>query len=123
MLGVEAVGVIEKLGKKISDGFKVGDRVGYYTGPSVLFKDMTAHYLVNQSYKVTPGAFVIVHGANSGLGQIICQWAKNKKDVVLGSVSSDKKMKIALQGGCTYAINYNDKDFISKVMEITQTEE
>lgn len=25
MLGVEAVGVIERLGKEISDGFKVGD--------------------------------------------------------------------------------------------------
>ncbi|WP_375603884.1 quinone oxidoreductase [Wolbachia endosymbiont of Anurida maritima] len=148
VLGVEAVGVIEKLGKKISDGLKVGDRVGYCTAPpgaycekrvihqkylikipddisdevaaAVLFKGMTAHYLVNQSYKIRPGAFVLVHGANGGLGQIICQWAKDKKGVVIGSVSSDEKMKIALQSGCTYAINYNDKDFVSKVMEITQ---
>lgn len=29
-------------------------------------------------------------------------------------------MKIALQSGCTYAINYNDKDFVSKIMEITK---
>ncbi|MGL9725277.1 MAG: quinone oxidoreductase family protein [Wolbachia sp.] len=148
MLGVEAVGVIEKLGKKISDGFKIGDRIGYCTAPpgaycekriihqkylikipdyisdevaaAVLFKGMTAHYLVNQSYKIKPGAFVLVHGANGGLGQIICQWAKDKKSVVIGSVSSDEKIKIALQSGCAYAMNYNDKDFVSKIMEITQ---
>lgn len=76
VLGVKVVGVVEKLGKKISDGFKVGDRVGYCTAlpgaycekrivhqkylikipndipdevaAAVLFKGMTAHYLVNQ---------------------------------------------------------------------------
>ncbi|MFL3876700.1 quinone oxidoreductase family protein [Wolbachia endosymbiont of Trichogramma kaykai] len=148
LLGVEAVGVVEKLGKKNSDGFKVGDRVGYCTAlpgaycekrivhqkylikipndipnevaAAVLFKGMTAHYLVNQSYKIRPGAFVLVHGANGGLGQIICQWANDKKGIVIGSISSDEKMKIALQNGCTYAINYNDKDFVSKIMEITK---
>ncbi|WP_395463408.1 quinone oxidoreductase family protein [Wolbachia endosymbiont of Cantharis cryptica] len=148
VLGVEAVGVVEELGKKISDGLKIGDRVGYCTAPpgaycekrvmhqkylikipdeipdeiaaAVLFKGMTAHYLINQSYKIKPGAVVLVHGASGGLGQIICQWAKDKKGIVVGSVSSDEKMKIALQNGCTYAVNYNDKDCISKIMEITQ---
>ncbi|QKX03153.1 zinc-binding dehydrogenase [Wolbachia endosymbiont of Litomosoides sigmodontis] len=148
VLGVEAVGVIEKLGKKISNDLQIGDRVGYCTAPpgaycekrvihqkylikipdeihdevavAVLFKGMTAHYLVNQSYKIKPGAFVLVHGANGGLGQIICQWGKDKKGVIIGSVSSDEKMKIALQNGCTHAINYNDKNFVSKIMEITQ---
>jgi NADPH2:quinone reductase len=148
VLGVEAVGVVEKLGKKVSDGLEIGDRVGYCTAPpgaycekrtihqkylikipdeipdeiaaAVLFKGMAAHYLVNQSYKIKPGAVVLVHGASGGLGQIICQWAKDKKGVVIGSVSSDEKMKIALQNGCTYAVNYNDKDFVSKIMEITQ---
>lgn len=148
VLGVEAVGVIEKLGKKITDGLKVGDRVGYCTAPpgaycekrilhsrylikipdeipdeiaaAVLFKGMTAHYLINQSYKIKPGAFVLVHGANGGLGQIICQWAKEKKGIVIGSVSSDEKIKVALQNGCSHAVNYNDKDCVSKIMEITQ---
>ncbi|APR98877.1 quinone oxidoreductase family protein [Wolbachia endosymbiont of Folsomia candida] len=148
VLGMEAVGVVERLGRKIGDGLKIGDRVAYCTAPpgaycekriihqkylikvpdeipdevvaAVLFKGMTAHYLINQSYKIKPGAFVLVHGANGGLGQIICQWAKNKKGIVIGSVSSDEKMKTALQNGCTYAINHNDKDFVSKIMEITQ---
>ncbi|QKX00862.1 zinc-binding dehydrogenase [Wolbachia endosymbiont of Dipetalonema caudispina] len=148
VLGVEAVGVIEKLGKKIINGLQIGDKVGYCTAPpgaycekriihqkylikipeempdeivaAILFKGMTAHYLVNQSYKIRPGAIILVHGASGGLGQIVCQWANNKKGIVIGSVSSNEKIKIALQNGCTYAINYHDKDFISKIMEITQ---
>ncbi|QKX02505.1 quinone oxidoreductase family protein [Wolbachia endosymbiont of Dirofilaria (Dirofilaria) immitis] len=148
ILGVEAVGVVEKLGKKISNGLQIGDRVGYCTAPigaycerriihqkylikipdkipdeivaAVLFKGMTAHYLVNQSYKIKPGAVVLVHGANGGIGQILCQWASDKKGIVIGSVSSDEKMKIALQNGCTYAINYHDENFVFKIMKITQ---
>ncbi|MDG7056307.1 MAG: quinone oxidoreductase [Wolbachia endosymbiont of Meromenopon meropis] len=147
-LGVEAVGVVEKLGQKISSSLEIGDRVGYCTAQpgaycekriihqkylvkipneisdeiaaAVLFKGMTAHYLINQSYKIKPGAIVLVHGANGGLGQIICQWIKDKKGIAIGSVSSDEKMKIVLQNGCSYAINYNDKGFVSKIMEITQ---
>ncbi|MDD9332034.1 MAG: quinone oxidoreductase [Wolbachia sp.] len=147
VLGMEAVGVVEVLGKKVSEGLKIGDRVGYCTAhpgaycekrvihqkylikipndisdeivAAVLFKGMTAHYLINQSYKIKPGAFVLVHGANGGLGQIICQWAKDKKGIVIGSVSSDEKMKIALQNGCTHVVNYNDKGCVSKIMEIT----
>lgn len=149
VLGVEAVGVVEKLGNETSNYLKIGDRVGYCTAPpgaycerriihqkylvkipdeisdeiaaAVLFKGMAAHYLVNQSYKIKPGAVVLVHGASGGLGQIICQWASNKKGVVIGSVSSDEKIKIALQNGCRYAINYHDNNFIPKVMEITQS--
>ncbi|WCR57725.1 quinone oxidoreductase family protein [Wolbachia endosymbiont of Ctenocephalides felis wCfeJ] len=148
VLGVEAVGVVERLGKKAGDGLQIGDRVGYCTAPpgaycekrvihqkylikipneisdeiaaAVLFKGMTAHYLVNHSYKIKPGAVVLVHGVNGGLGQILCQWASNKKGVVIGSVSSDDKMQVALQNGCTYALNYNDKNFVSQIMEITQ---
>ncbi|MDN5248064.1 MAG: quinone oxidoreductase [Wolbachia endosymbiont of Tyrophagus putrescentiae] len=147
ILGVEAVGIIEGLGNKTNEGLKIGDRVGYCTAPpgaycekriihqkyliripdiipddmaaAVLFKGMAAHYLVNQSYKIRPGAFVLVHGANGGLGQLICQWAKEKQGVVIGSVSSDDKVNAALKNGCTHVINYNNKDAVSEVMEIT----
>lgn len=145
VLGMEAVGVIEGLGTKADEGLKIGDRVGYCTAlpgaycekrivhqkyliripddisdevvASVLFKGMTAHYLINQSYKVKPGTFVLVHGANGGLGQIICQWVKDKKGIAIGSVSSDDKM---LQSGCEHIINYNDKEAVDKIMEITK---
>lgn len=93
VLGMEAVGVIEELGSRAHEGLKIGDRVGYCTAlpgaycekriihqkylikipndisdevvASVLFKGMTAHYLVNQSYKVRPGAFVLVKDRKS----------------------------------------------------------
>jgi NADPH:quinone reductase len=148
VLGMEAVGIVEKTGNKVDKGLKVGDRVVYCTASpgsyckkrvihqrylikipdyisdevaaSMLFKSMTAHYLVNQSYKIKPGSFVLVHGANGGLGQIICQFAKSKKGIAIGSVSSDSKMSTALQNGCAHVINYNNKNAITEIMEITQ---
>ncbi|WP_253300113.1 quinone oxidoreductase family protein [Wolbachia endosymbiont of Chironomus riparius] len=148
ILGVEAVGVVEKIGEKVNEGLKIGDRVGYCTAPpgaycekrlihqkylikipndisdevvaAVLFKGMAAHYLINQSYKIKPGAFVMVNGANGGLGQILCQWAKDKNSVVIGSVSSDDKVSTAFKNGCSYVINYNENDAIDKIKEITK---
>ncbi|OEY87130.1 quinone oxidoreductase [Wolbachia pipientis] len=148
VLGMEAVGIVEKVGNKVNEGLKAGDRVGYCTAPpgaycekrvihqkylfkipdnvqdeiaaAVLFKGMTAHYLVNHSYKIKPGAFVLVHGANGGLGQIICQWAQEKKGTVIGSINSDNQINTALQNGCTHVINYNNNDAISEIMEITK---
>ncbi|VVC35149.1 Hypothetical protein CINCED_3A001050, partial [Cinara cedri] len=103
----------------ISDEYliRIPDDISDEVVASVLFKGMTAHYLINQSYKVKPGTFVLVHGANGGLGGIICQWIKDKKGMAIGSVSSDDKM---LQSGCTHMINYNDKEAVDKIMEITK---
>ncbi len=148
VLGMEAVGIVEKTGDKVDKGLKVGDRVGYCTAPpgsyckkrvihqrylikipdyisdetaaAVLFKGMAAHYLVNQSYKVRPGSFVLVHGANGGLGQMICKLVRNKKGTAIGSVSSDSKIGAALQSGCAHVINYNNKKATTEIMEITK---
>ncbi len=147
ILGKEAVGVVERVGNHSYD-FKVGDRVGYCTGPcgaycekrvinqkylvkihddisdevaaAVLLKGMTAHYLLYRAYRALPRAFLLVHGANGGVGQILCQWASNMKCRVIGTVSSNAKKETARQNGCEYAINYNDKDFVAQVMEITK---
>ena len=147
ILGVEAVGVIERLGKDV-EVFNVGERVGYCTvsggaysqkrlikqkylvripdditdqvAASVLFKGMTAHYLTHLVYAVRPNTFALVHGATGGVGQILCQWANYKGCKVIGVVSSDDRANIALRSGCSYVVNCNSNDFVEQVMEITR---
>ena len=147
VLGVEAVGVIEKLGKDVGV-FNVGDRVGYCTvsggaysekrivnqkylvripsditdqvAAAVLFKGMTAHYLTHLVYAIRPKTFALVHGATGGVGQILCQWASHKGCKVIGVISSDDRANIALRSGCSYIVNCNSKNFVEQVMEITR---
>ncbi|AAZ68664.1 quinone oxidoreductase family protein [Ehrlichia canis] len=147
VLGIEAVGVVERLGKDV-EVFNVGDRVGYCTvsggaysekrivnqkylvripddvtdqvAAAVLFKGMTAHYLTHIVYAIRPKTFALVHGATGGVGQILCQWASYKGCKVIGVISSDDRANIALRSGCSYIVNCNSKNFVEQVMEITQ---
>lgn len=147
ILGKEATGVVEKVSTTGNNNFRVGDRVVYCTAPfgaycekriidqkylvkipddipdevaaAVLFKGMAAHYLLYRAYRALPGAFLLVHGANGGVGQILCQWADHVGCKVIGTVSSNDKKEIAVHNGCQYAINYNDGNFVKQIMEIT----
>lgn len=144
--GVEAVGKIECVGERVTD-FKIGDRVGYCTlygtycekkiiksqhliripddipddvVVAVLFKGMIAHSLLRRVYILQPDARVLVHDANTDVGQLICQWADYLKAIVIGTVNDDSKANTALDNGCEYVLNYRDVDCATNIMDLTK---
>lgn len=137
-LGHEAAGVIEAVGKGVAD-FVVGDRVAYMNAPigsyanyrnipaeklvkipdnisdaqaaSILFKGLTAQYLVNKTYPVKSGDIVLIHAAAGNVGQILCSWAKSLGAYVIGSVTSDARFSIAKDAGCDMVIDQSKEDW------------
>ncbi len=148
-IGLEAAGIIEKVGPNTND-FRVGDRVAYAAAPigsyashriyptkslvkvpddidlnvvaSLMTKGLTTFYLLHKTYEVKSGQTILFHAAAGGVGQIFCQWAKSLGCKVIGTVGSDDKIEIAKKYGCTHVINYSKEDFQKKVMEITNDE-
>ena len=145
VIGMEAAGVIEAVGDGVSV-FKPGDRVshcmnvGAYAEKMVIAADrlirladhtpdeiaaaatlqgLTAHYLLNESWKVKAGQTVLVQAAAGGVGLLLCQWAKHKGATVLGTVGNDQKAAYAATHGCDYPIVYTRDDFAESVREIT----
>lgn len=146
-IGMEAVGVVQAIGKGVTD-VKVGDRVGHTGGPpgsyaeaqiykadrliklpksipdkiaaTLMLKGMTARYLLRQTYKVQKDDFVLVHAAAGGMGLLLCQWAKALGAKVIGTTSSPVKMALAKKNGCAFTINYTKEDVVKKVMDITK---
>jgi NADPH2:quinone reductase len=146
VLGFEACGIVEEVGED-NGGFKVGDRVAYATAPlgaycemrnvhhdyivhvpkevtdkqaaAVLFKGMTAHYLLRRTFFVKPEMIILIHAAAGGMGHFLVQMAKFYKAIVIGTVSSEEKAKIAKDLGCDYVINYKTEDIAKRVNEIT----
>ncbi|VVP66358.1 Quinone oxidoreductase 1 [Pseudomonas fluorescens] len=146
VLGNEAAGVVEAVGEGVTT-VKVGDRVVYSDdvhgayctlclypadrvaivpdgisdrqAASSFLKGLTARYLLKETVKLEAGDTVLYHAAAGGVGQLFTQWATALGIRVIGTVSSEEKMTIALQSGCSQVINYRTEDFASQVMELT----
>ena len=145
-LGLEASGIIKKIGKSVKD-ITVGDRVAYASAPlgayssernypaekivklpeeisfeiaaSIMTKGLTSYYLLFKTYSVRAGQTILFHAAAGGVGQIFCQWANSIGCKVIGTVGSEDKINIAKKNGCAYVINYSKDNFVEKVMEYT----
>ncbi len=147
ILGMEAVGVVEKLGPDC-EGINVGDRVGYGVGPvgayalyrtiaaarvvklpdavsseiaaAVMLKGLTAHFLLRRTFIVNPNHTILVHAAAGGVGLLLCQLAKFLGARVIGTVGSEEKAALAGANGCDFPILHKKEDVVKRVREITQ---
>ena len=145
-LGHEAAGTVEAIGPGV-ERVAVGDRVAYMNAglgayadkrivpaeklvqipdgisdevaAALLFKGMTAQYLLRKTHVVQPGEMVIVHAAAGGVGQILSGWAKALGAFVVGTAGSPEKCAIALKAGCDIAIDYAKPDWVAALLAAT----
>ena len=146
-LGTEAVGVVESVGPGVTE-FKVGDRVCYASGPvlaacathrnypaarllhapahmkdeeiaAALLKGMTVEYLMQRCYAVKKGEHVLMHAAAGGVGLLAGQWGRHLGANMIGVVSGEEKVKLALANGYAHCLDRLKDDIPARVKEIT----
>ena len=144
--GLEGAGRVRAVGEGITD-FAVGDRVawcenlGSYAqlvavraagavpvpdgvsdelAVGALLQGMTAHFLVNDTYRVQPGDDVLVHAAAGGVGLLLTQLAAAKGARVIATVSTAAKEELARGAGAADVIRYTEvDDLAARVRELT----
>jgi NADPH2:quinone reductase len=145
-LGHEAAGVAAAIGPDV-EGIRVGDRVAYMNAgvgayadmrivpagklvkvpdgigdeaaAALLFKGMTAQYLLRKTHRVQPGDMIVVHAAAGGVGQILSSWGKALGAVVVGTAGSPEKCAVARKAGCDIAIDYSKPDWVKDLLTAT----
>jgi len=145
ILGREAAGVVAAVGPGVAD-FKPGDRVAYVTGggayadynalpadnaillpdaidfetgAACMLKGMTAEFLAERIWPLSPGDYVLVHAAAGGVGAILSQWLHDRGVQVIGTAGSEDKAAFAKAHGCAHVILYRHDDVAAEVRKIT----
>jgi len=98
---------------------KVPDEVDIRHAAAVMLQGITAHYLVTSVYAVQPGDTCLVHAAAGGVGLLLCQMAKRRNAIVIGTVSTEEKAELARAAGADEVILYTKQDFVAEVARIT----
>jgi NADPH2:quinone reductase len=144
-LGTEGAGTVVSVGPEVH-GVRVGDRVASYDfrgsyaelavvradrvvilpdglrardGAAAMLQGMTAHYLATSVHALQPGEYCLVHAAAGGVGLLLCQIAKRRNAIVIGTVSTPEKAALARAAGADEVILYTQQDFVAEVARIT----
>lgn len=80
---------------------------------------LTAWGVLNISGRANTGEWVLVHAAAGGVGAILCQLARDRGCLVIGTAGSSAKCEHAKRLGAQWTINYNEEQFPLRVREIT----
>ncbi|MCP2067470.1 UNVERIFIED_ORG: NADPH2:quinone reductase [Pseudomonas reinekei] len=146
-LGLEGAGRVAGVGAGVSN-VQVGDRVAYATGPigsyasarlypaerlvkipdslsfedaaAVMFKGITAQYLLKATYPVGQGTTILLYGVAGGLGEIMVPWAKHLGATVIGVVSKPASVEKAHALGCNEVLVFDAANLASQVARFTE---
>ena len=144
VLGSEGAGMVEAVGAAVTR-FKVGDRAAYAGGlggyaekvalaadravpipaavsnkdaAAAMLKGMTAEFLT-RIWPLETGDAVLVHAAAGGVGGILTQWLKHLGMLVIATVGTEEKARIAKANGCDHVLLTDHDDIAKAVRQIT----
>ena len=97
----------------------VPDGVSTRQAAAVMLQGMTAHYLARSTYALKPGDVCIVQAAAGGVGLLLTQIATRLGVIVLGTVGSEAKARLARDAGAARTVDYTKEDFVAAAKELT----
>jgi NADPH:quinone reductase len=95
------------------------DDISEQQAAALMLKGLTASMVINRVYKPKPGDTILIHAAASGVGLILCQWAKHLGATVIGTVGSPEKAALVKEHGGDHTILYRAVDFVAAVKALT----
>lgn len=95
----------------------VPESISWEDAAALPLQGMTAHYLINSTFRVESGHNVLIHAGAGGVGGIAIQLLKARGATVFTTVSSDEKAEIAAAHGADHVLRY--EGFAENVKDLT----
>lgn len=96
---------------------QVPENISWEEAAALPLQGMTAHYLINSTFRVEPGHSVLIHAGAGGVGGIAIQLLKARGARVFTTVSSDEKATIATAHGADHVLRYGG--FAESIKDLT----
>jgi NADPH2:quinone reductase len=101
--------------------YALPNQIDFATAAACPLVSFTSYKLLADVGRINSGESVLIHAAAGGIGTTAIQLARILgAGKVIGTVSSEEKVNIALQAGADHVINTSRDDFVENVLEITQ---
>ncbi|KAF9965907.1 NADPH:quinone reductase, partial [Actinomortierella ambigua] len=101
---------------------KIPEGVSYEKAAADLSSGMSSMGLIQLSYKVQMGDWVLIHAVAGGVGLVLTQLCKQAGAHVIGLTSSDAKADLAKRAGADYVFNYktlSHDEIIAQINKVT----
>lgn len=83
-----------------------------------MLQGLTAHYLIDSTYKLAAGDRCVIHAAAGGVGLLLVQMAKMKGAEVFATVGTAEKAELARAAGADHVIMYREVDFAAAIEDL-----
>ena len=100
----------------------VPEQVDLEDAAAAMLQGMTAHYLVNSTFRAEQGHTALVTAAAGGVGLLLCQMLHEKGVRVIGTVGSAEKGDLARANGADEVVLYREQDLVETVERLTSEE-
>jgi NADPH2:quinone reductase len=98
---------------------RLPDTISFDDAAAVLFKGITAQYLLKSTYPVGKGTVVLLYGFAGALGQLMAPWAKHLGALLIGVVSKEASVGRARALGCDAVLVWGSCDVPAEVAVLT----
>jgi NADPH2:quinone reductase len=111
-------GLADEVQVKQHQVFPLPDGVDFIAGATTLYAYGTSYHALKDRAHLHAGETLLVLGAASGVGLAAIELGKNMGARVIAAASTDEKLKICLEKGADFAINYSKEDLRSRLKDI-----
>ena len=114
-----AGGYAEYSTARVNQTMKIPDSVSSADACAVFLQGLTAITLVEESYAVKKGDWILVTAASGGVGGCLLQILRTKHAHVIATVGSESKMKLARENGAEVVLLEGRDDVLQVVKDQT----